>query len=945
MYYDETAGSYSITLTNDSSLTNPSAYPFTVDPAALEHITIGPASATITAGGSRAYTAEAFDQYGNSRGDVTGSTTFTIDPDGSCTGASCTATVAGDHTVTGTFSGKSDQATLHVDAAAASKLVLSGSDTDLASGSDRTLTATVVDANGNTTTGDDSTQVTFSKSAGTGSVTGLGAVTVAGGVATRTVTGGLAGPVTIAASVPSLSSDSLSFTVVPGPASTATTITANPTTIPADGSSISTITVLAKDTAGNQLTEGGDTVTLATTVGSLSAVTDHGNGTYTATLTSSIGGTATTTGTIAGGTIANTATVELIAAPQLVSETPADGSVVGSISKWTLTASENVSWTNVRVIRTSDGKVTKLKSGSGVSITRKFSATDPTLYRIRAKISDGINQPVNVVSHSTIRDPSNDSPSTAVVAPPGEPGQLRSSTGLLTMSWPASAVTDWTIVTITPTPAKAPPCEECALPDEVYDIVAQKMQDDSLIHSFPAALHFRVPVDDATVVPWTRDGTAPWRQLLPITDPSAGLPDGWNDGYWLETVGTGKKAKRFLYMYTRHLSQFALAKPANSSRALKLTLHAGKRISFKRRAIWVRTDLSLTSTLVLSLRKKGRPVAAMEKRVRAGSSFVRFGLLHKIKLPGFYTLRAVAYSFRHKVKRSATVSFVKTEKRKVSCAARGRRVSPTRVPIASSDGGEIAQHLHKPLRPQLGVTTNTLYDVVTAAGGNVKVAVLDLRLIRLESVRQFRLVYPTTKIVVLTNRPGQARRIKRAGAAKVFSTSASPETIARGITQLIRGQTVVVSHARSRAGTLRAPIPLGCTAGLGNGFRLRVVSAIPNATDSILESSSSNRPPAARRQFFMVKIFVERTGKGATYLHAGFRFRAIGRSKHRYSTFDNSCGLLPALDLQIHDKRIRPGRSVQGNVCWQVRKRDTKKLVMYNTGGKAGGKRIYFALH
>jgi len=90
---------------------------------------------------------------------------------------------------------------------------------------------------------------------------------------------------------------------------------------------------------------------------------------------------------------------------------------------------------------------------------------------------------------------------------------------------------------------------------------------------------------------------------------------------------------------------------------------------------------------------------------------------------------------------------------------------------------------------------------------------------------------------------------------------------------------------------------------------------------------------------------VERTGKGATYLHAGFRFRAIGRSKHRYSTFDNSCGLLPALDLQIHDKRIRPGRSVQGNVCWQVRKRDTKKLVMYNTGGKAGGKRIYFALH
>ena len=43
--------------------------------------------ATITAGDTQSYTVEAFDQYGNSRGDVTGSTSFTIAPDGSCTGA------------------------------------------------------------------------------------------------------------------------------------------------------------------------------------------------------------------------------------------------------------------------------------------------------------------------------------------------------------------------------------------------------------------------------------------------------------------------------------------------------------------------------------------------------------------------------------------------------------------------------------------------------------------------------------------------------------------------------------------------------------------------------------------------------------------------------------------------------------------------------------------
>ena len=89
-----------------------------IDPAALDHITVSPASATITAGGTQSYTVEAFDQYGNSRGDVTGSTSFSISPDGSCSGADCGSTTSGDHTVTGTFSSKSDDADLQIDAAA-----------------------------------------------------------------------------------------------------------------------------------------------------------------------------------------------------------------------------------------------------------------------------------------------------------------------------------------------------------------------------------------------------------------------------------------------------------------------------------------------------------------------------------------------------------------------------------------------------------------------------------------------------------------------------------------------------------------------------------------------------------------------------------------------------------------------------------------------------------
>ena len=69
-------------------------------------------------------------------------------------------------------------------------------------------------------------------------------------------------------------------------------ITASPTSIAADGSSTSAITVQLKDANGNNLPNGvGYSVALATTTGNLSIVTNHGDGTYTATLTSNTAGT------------------------------------------------------------------------------------------------------------------------------------------------------------------------------------------------------------------------------------------------------------------------------------------------------------------------------------------------------------------------------------------------------------------------------------------------------------------------------------------------------------------------------------------------------------------------------------------------------------------------------------------------------------------------------
>ena len=57
----------------------------------FDHIVISPANATIQPGDSQAYSAEAFDTNGDSMGNVTADTTFSIAPDGSCNGHTCSA--------------------------------------------------------------------------------------------------------------------------------------------------------------------------------------------------------------------------------------------------------------------------------------------------------------------------------------------------------------------------------------------------------------------------------------------------------------------------------------------------------------------------------------------------------------------------------------------------------------------------------------------------------------------------------------------------------------------------------------------------------------------------------------------------------------------------------------------------------------------------------------
>jgi uncharacterized repeat protein (TIGR01451 family) len=100
----------------------------TVKPGPLAEVVLSPATATIAPGGTQAYTARGLDAYGNARGDVTAATKFKISPNGSCTGASCTATATGPHTVTGTHSKLVDTASLTVAASPPAQADLSAAE-------------------------------------------------------------------------------------------------------------------------------------------------------------------------------------------------------------------------------------------------------------------------------------------------------------------------------------------------------------------------------------------------------------------------------------------------------------------------------------------------------------------------------------------------------------------------------------------------------------------------------------------------------------------------------------------------------------------------------------------------------------------------------------------------------------------------------------------------
>ncbi|MBW7475600.1 S-layer homology domain-containing protein [Paenibacillus oenotherae] len=177
--------------------------------------------------------------------------------------------------------------------------------------SQTTVSVKLKDVQGNALTTGGSTVVIASTLGAVGAVTDHN-----NGTYTATLTAPVTvGSGTISASVGgSTLAATASVQFVPGASSAATsTLTVDEAVLTADGTSQTTVSVKLKDAQGNNLTTGGAAVAIASTLGAVGAVTDHNNGTYTATLTAPVTvGTGTISASVGGSTLAATASVQFV---------------------------------------------------------------------------------------------------------------------------------------------------------------------------------------------------------------------------------------------------------------------------------------------------------------------------------------------------------------------------------------------------------------------------------------------------------------------------------------------------------------------------------------------------------------------------------------------------------------------------------------------------------
>lgn len=152
-------------------------------------------------------------------------------------------------------------------------------------------------------------------------------------------------------------------------------------------------------------------------------------------------------------------------------------------------------------------------------------------------------------------------------------------------------------------------------------------------------------------------------------------------------------------------------------------------------------------------------------------------------------------------------------------------------------------------------------------------------------------------------------------------------------------------------GAIARPVPLGKAAAVGDHWRMRVAGVTPNANKIVWRESIDGRRVAARvapgAQLVMFHLVATYVGGGSA--HVGelvIRVNTIGKHGVSYDVISDDCrASVPGTDLIRVTDRVFSGRTVGGNVCFQVAKNDVSSLRLYVEPSIIGWRRkVWFSL-
>jgi hypothetical protein len=183
------------------------------------------------------------------------------------------------------------------------------------------------------------------------------------------------------------------------------------------------------------------------------------------------------------------------------------------------------------------------------------------------------------------------------------------------------------------------------------------------------------------------------------------------------------------------------------------------------------------------LTPRGERVYRWRFAVKAGTVIKRLTMPPQVRKPGKYRLVFTVQSSRDSVKKTIVVEIMPKKLPK--------QVKPNRRPVevvltgGSSMRRDIAASVGKGLRVTAALDEDT-WTLTGSTSRNVQVVLVDVDRFGLELVRDLRLVFPSIRILALTNDPRRLAQSIRAGATLAVPRWTPPKDIAKLLLQLAK---------------------------------------------------------------------------------------------------------------------------------------------------------------